>query len=207
MNSQLQFPRSWLCLALGTSLFSANAASLSLTPPAQTVTIGSSATVTLSISGLDPRNGSSLGAWAGTIVFDSSILSLQSAQIQYGTGLDLGISGSLQLTDDSSAASGSVALQEISFESTSDLESAQSSSFPLAVFTFLSLGTGTSDIAFTNVDLSDASGNSFAAADPSNASITVQSASTSVPDDLAWSAPALTLGGLFFLSRRRQLRS
>jgi hypothetical protein len=187
-------------------LFTASAATLSLTPPAQTVPVGSSATVTLSISGLDPRNGSSLGAWAGTIVFDSSILSLQSAQIQYGTGLDLGIAGSLQSTDDSAAAIGSISLQEISFESISDLESSQSSSFPLAVFTFVSLGGGSSDISFTNVDLSDASGNSFATPDPSIASITVQSAS-SVPENLHWTAAAISMGCVLVLGRRRNVVS
>jgi len=193
--------QSWLCLALGSMLLSANAASLSLTPPSQTVGVGNLTTVTLSISDLEPRSGASLGAWAGDIVFDSSILSLQSAQIQFGTGLDLGISGSLQSIDDSSAASGSISLQEISFEATNDLESSQPVSFQLAVLTFLSIAPGTSGIAFANADLADASGNSLAANQVSDASITVQTVST-VPDQIPSTIPFLALSSVLLLGRR-----
>lgn len=201
MNLHNKSRQGWLCLALGSSLFASNAASLSLTPPSQEVGLGDFATVTLSVSDLDPRSGASLGAWAGDIVFDSSILSLQFAQIQFGTELDLGIVGSLQSIDDSNAASGSISLQEISFEATNDLEGSQPVSFQLAVFTFLSIAPGTSGVAFANADLADASGNNLAANQVSDASITVQAAST-VPDQIPSTMSFLALGSVLLLGRR-----
>lgn len=66
-------------------------------------------------------------------------LAISQSNIFFGSGLDLGIYGSLQFKD---SAPGKIYVDEISLESASDLNAWQQDTFTLASFTFTGLAVG-----------------------------------------------------------------
>jgi hypothetical protein len=110
-------------------------------PSDQTVFLGDSVSVDLVISGFDASQ--SLGDYDLNLSFDSSILNLSSVIF----GNELGTS----LQDTSNAGTGTLNLNELSWESATTLENDQADSFTLATLTFDTLSLGLSKLDISSV--------------------------------------------------------
>lgn len=167
------------------------AVTLSLEPPAQDIAVGSTTTVDLTISELGDGVAPSLGAFFVEILFDDSILSLDS--VVYGTSL--GNPDPLAFETDilTTTGMGSVSLDEISFLFGFELDALQSDAFILATLTFTGDVAGASALTFGTVDLADA-------AFPSNTitpEVLLTASITVLSDDPPGIAP--TPGGMLLL--------
>ena len=129
-----------------------HASTLSFSPSSQTVTLGSSATVLVQISGLPARTA--LGAFDATILNDSAIIRPTNVTFLGNLG-DPG----LELTG-SSLTNGSANAAETSFESTATLLALQGSQpFSLFQITYTAFGVGTSSLTLgTGAVFSDGAG-------------------------------------------------
>jgi hypothetical protein len=139
-------------------------ATLSISPSAQTVSVGSRVSIDLMISG----TGTAVGTFDINIGFDPGVLSY--SDTTFGNQLDV-----FGLGDVRSVTPGvfTVELFELSLDSVSDLNSHQASSFRLATLSFNALSSITnSPITITVNALGDASGNSLSAV-VQNGSVTV----------------------------------
>jgi hypothetical protein len=143
-----------LIVALAFGLQARASISISLEPAAQSTSVGSSVFMDLVVSGLGDHASPSLGAFAFALSYNPSVISAVS--VGFGDQLDLGIFGSLRSSDLSTP--GTVYLDEISFESASDLLASQPASFTLATLGFSSIGAGISPINFDSASLSDETG-------------------------------------------------
>ncbi len=155
--------KSPLIAAIGTTLAlciaqPAGAVTVGLTPAAQSVNVGSAATVNLYISGLGFFAAPSLGTYDLKIDFDPLILSFTGAS--FGNGLDLYGLGSLW---EVTPGNGSVNLFELSYDSPSDLDALQADTFVMATLTFNAIGNGTSPLLISVNALGDAYGDPLAA--------------------------------------------
>jgi hypothetical protein len=130
---------------------------LSLEPSPRTINVGDSTAMDLLVTGLGDLSSPSLGAFDVEISYNPAVVAVTS--LAFGNSLDLGILGSSRFSELRSA--GLIRLDELSFESASDLNSAQADTFTLATFGFKGLTTGISGIDFTYVALSDEQGQAF----------------------------------------------
>ncbi len=176
-----------LATVAGLCLFAAAprvaAVTVALQPTAQTINPGAHVFLDLVISGLGANSAPSLGAFTLELTYNPAILT--AGAVTFGTGLDLGIAGSVQSVDLSTP--GTVWLAEISLETAADLELNQPGEFTLATLDFLGLGVGVSPVTFSLVDLSDASGSTLPDVGSLPGSVTV----TTVPES---GSSALLLG-------------
>jgi len=145
----------WRFLALGLLAVTlpAQAITVSVTPAEQTISLGSTVSVGISIDGLGDGIAPSVGTFDIDLGFDPALLSL--TNVEFGTQLDVLGLGSIQSF---SSAEGSVNLFELSLDSTSDLNAFQAPSFTLATATFSSLGSGLSLLSLNFNALGDALG-------------------------------------------------
>lgn len=135
--------------------------------PAATVSIGSTVTADIRITGLDTLD---LGGFLVGLEYNSSLL--QVVSVTPGTGLNLGDPTQSSWLDQS--LPGTVNTSEVSFIASGILASSQPSDFVLFTVTFLGLANGVSSFAFAQDNqLSDAAGQDFAPASIYDASITV----------------------------------
>lgn len=168
---------------------------LSLQPSPQTINVGDSASMDLVVSGLGNLSSPSLGAFDLELSYDPAIIS--TASLTFGNFLDLGNLRSSKFSDLTTA--GVIHLDEVSFESSSDLNNAQPDTFTLATLGFKGLAAGISSIDFTLASLSDELGQSLTAFSTTGGSIEVES--STVPD--AGSTAFLLLVALVSLSACR----
>ncbi len=172
---------------------------VTLDPSASSIDVGGAVTVNLNIAGLNDFAPPSVGAWLAEISYSDSILGITSADVIFGSGLDLGIWGSVQSADDST--SGVIEADEVSLEDPADLNLDQPAAFTLASFTFTGLAPGVSQLSLADFQLSDADGFDLAF-EAQGAAITVRSAA-SVPDSGGIAFPFLATVGLILLFGRR----
>jgi hypothetical protein len=173
----------------------AKAVTISVDPVAQTIGVGGTAVVNLTIAGLGTLAAPSLGGWWLQLTYDPAIVGITLGDVAFGP--HLGISD----TFGSSAGGGVVELYELSFEDTATLNSLQPDSFTLATLSFTGLTVGTSALTLELLDLTNAEGASFAGT-PANGSITVQAAS--VPEGSAVLPAAIVWVALMCIGIRLQ---
>ncbi|CAN5604128.1 hypothetical protein BH10ACI4_BH10ACI4_21530 [soil metagenome] len=128
-------------LLVSTALTVAHAATITFLPISQTINLGDSTTVNVSVSGLSV--GQALGAFDLLVLNNSSIITPTSVFFFSNLG-----DPTMELTD-FSLTSGSANAAETSFESTADLLSLQGGlPFSLFQLTYKAVGAGTSSLTF-----------------------------------------------------------
>ena len=147
-------------LALCTAL-PASAITIELNPSSQSVSVGSTTTVDLVISGLGDGSAPSLGTFDLDVGFDPAVLDFSGAT--FGNQLDLFGFGDLQFV---TPGVGTVNLFELSLESITDLDTLQTGSFVLATLSFDALASGSSALSIAVNALGDSLG------DPLEAEVT-----------------------------------
>jgi hypothetical protein len=170
---------------------------VSLQPTPQVINVGDPASMDLVVSGLGNLSPPSLGAFDFDLSYNPAIL--DAVSLTFGTFLDLGTLGSLRSSDLSVA--GVIELDEISFETSADLNNAQPGAFTLATLGFNGVGPGISSIAFTFASLSDEGGLSITAFSTTDGAIEVRR-QIGVPD-VGSTASLLLLGIVSLLALRR----
>lgn len=134
-------------LCLGMAGGAAQAYTLSIEPVAQTVGLGSEATVDVRVSDLLPDR---LGAYDFDLIFDGSILAFDRAIDGFGLGFAIGLGAT--------PAASSVHVSDFSFEAIDDLIALQVGDFVLFSLVFDTLSLGTSALSFDQVVLGSAAG-------------------------------------------------
>ncbi|NND55416.1 MAG: VPLPA-CTERM sorting domain-containing protein [Gammaproteobacteria bacterium] len=161
MRTTKQTIRTWIIAALAACLPAlAPAATVSLVQvsPAggeTVVGLGSELEVAVVVSGLGDGAAPSLAAWDLTLLFDTSYLAYQSAEIGDGIGgseLDIAGAGTVELI---TAGSGSLNLVELALEADPLLFNTQPDAFQIASVVFSVDGFGSSEIGFGTVVLGD----------------------------------------------------
>jgi hypothetical protein len=127
----------------------ARAISITVLPSTQSISVGGSASVDLVISGLRNFASPSLGAFDLDLTYNLSVLSASS--LTFGSFLDLGTFGSVQSFDISTP--GLIHLDEVSLETSSDLNTFQPDTFTLSTLVFVGLTPGVSSIDFSFASL------------------------------------------------------
>jgi hypothetical protein len=155
------------------------AATISVLPASQTVSVGSAAIVDLAASGFTSGTAPSIGTYDVNVGFDPSLLAFVSAT--FGTGLDVLGLGSIQTV---TPGFGTVNLFELSFDTPADLNALQPNTFRLATLVFNAVAPGTSPLMLTANALGDATGAGLPAS-VSNGSVVI-GAPTAVPEPAAW---------------------
>lgn len=136
------------CVALPVS-----AITIEFSPSSQSVSVGSTTTVDLIISGLGDGVGPSLGTFDLDISFDPSVLGFSGAT--FGNQLDLFGLGDINAITPGADA---VNLFELSLESAVDLDILQMDSFILATLSFNALGSGSLPLTISVNALGDSIG-------------------------------------------------
>lgn len=170
-----------------------SAYSLSFSPPAQSIGLGSSAQVEVRISDVVPELPASpggLGNYDFEVVYDPTIITFDTATDARALGLAIGLDAVL-------LAPGRLNLSAFSLEDPSDLLSLQSDSMLLLTLGFTSSAAGTSPLVFELVTLGDVLG-TLRTPTLSSGSITVLPAAVPEPGTLA-----LFAAGWIALARRR----
>ena len=171
----------------------ASAYTLSFSPSAQNVGLGSFATVEVRITDVAPEPPGSpggLGNYDFEVVYDPAIIKFDKATDAGALGLAIGL-------DVDFLAPGRLNLSAFSLEDPTDLLALQSDSMLLLTLGFKSLAVGTSGLAFENVTLGDVNGVEREHS-TTNGSITVLFAQLPEPGTLALLAGA----GLILLAMR-----
>ncbi|MBL8227342.1 MAG: hypothetical protein JNL98_02650 [Bryobacterales bacterium] len=161
------------------------AATISINPGSQLVTLGNQAVFTVNLTGLGNGVAPSVGVFDFDILFDPAILSFSGAV--FGSQLDILGLGSIQ---SATLGFGSVNLFELSLDTVSDLNDLQAPAFVLATLTFDTLASGVSPVTINLNSLGDADGAAIAAT-ITDGSINVGQ-SIVVPEPVYW--PLLALG-------------
>lgn len=162
------FPSCCAILLLGLAASAAQSATVSIVPPAGTVTVGSTFDVIVRIDELVSGSAPSLGAFDIDVSYDAAMLSLVGHS--FGDALDLFDLGSVTFTDFASA--GLATVGEVSLDTAADLDTLQPGAFALFTLTFQAAGAGTSALTLGLNSLADAAGSALTA-DVSNASVAV----------------------------------
>lgn len=187
-------------LVAGLAVSASAQISLYFSPSSQSTSPNGTVTYGLYVKGLKNSadySGPVLGGYNITLDFDASIVAVQS--VSFGSLLSQ--SGpDFQVADTSTP--GVLSLSEISFDSPSVLEAAQSASFALASVTFSGLAKGTSAISFdlANTSLSDENANTLDLAGGGAAG------SVSVVPEPSVTAAAIGLAAIGAVVARRRLR-
>jgi hypothetical protein len=163
--------------------------SVSLAPTPQTINVGDPAVMDLIVGGLGDFAAPSLAAFDFDLSYDPSVLTAVS--LTFGNLLNLGVLGSVQFSDLSSA--GSIHLNEVSLESAFDLNNAQPATFTLATLSFTGATAGFGAIDFTFASLADEVGNVINEVALNSGSIEVVDGPSGVSDGVS-SLPLLALG-------------
>lgn len=132
---------------------SASAITVGFNPLSQSVSVGSTATVDLVISGLGDGAAPSLGTFDLDIGFDPSVLDFSGAT--FGNQLDLFGLGDINAV---TPGLGTVNLFELSLESSTDLDSLQAGEFTLVTLSFTALSGGSSPLSISVNALGDSVG-------------------------------------------------
>jgi len=130
------------------------AINLSIDPSFQEIPVGDTAFVDLVLSGLGDFAPPSIGAFALSVAYDDSILSLSSVMF----GSYLGTPGVDADAYVDASVPGEVYLDEISFLFPDELDALQPASFALATLGFTGVAAGFSNLDFLFADLGDAFG-------------------------------------------------
>jgi PEP-CTERM motif len=149
----------WLLLLTGL----AGAITLQIDPSNQDVTTGSTVNAELVVSGLGSAAAPSLSTFDLDVTFDDSILSFLDFTFGdpiLGDQLDLSSLGSITAV---SPGVGTVNLFELSFDTSTDLDTLQAGSFTLGTLRFGALSTGVSAIGISVNALGDANGDPLTA--------------------------------------------
>jgi PEP-CTERM motif len=149
----------WLLLLTGL----AGAITLQIDPSNQDVTTGSTVNAELVVSGLGSAAAPSLSTFDLDVTFDDSILSFLDFTFGdpiLGDQLDLSSLGSITAV---SPGVGTVNLFELSFDTSTDLDTLQAGSFTLGTLRFGALSTGVSAIGIAVNALGDANGDPLTA--------------------------------------------
>ncbi len=187
-----------LLLFIGSGVLAAQASTITFQPVSQTIALGSSTTVDVTISGLSA--GQALGAFDLFVLSNSSILTATSVKFfSY-----LGAPGS-ELTGTTFAA-GSTEAAETSFESTATLLALQGvQPFSLFELTYKGTGVGTSSLTLGSpLILADGSGTKLAAPTVVAGSITVQGTPSPVPEPSSLALLGTGCGSLMMYLKRRR---
>lgn len=176
---------------------SASAYTLSFSPSAQDIGLGSFATVAVRITDVAPEPPGSpggLGDYDFEVVYDPLIITFDKATDAGALGLAVGLDAVL-------LAPGRLNLSAFSLEAPDDLLALQSDSMLLLTLAFKGIAPGTSSLLFENVTLGDVLGTPRTPSSR-NGSITVLPAAVPEPGTLALPAGA----GLLALGSRRLRR-
>ncbi len=173
----------------------AAAASLQMQPSLDTIAVGDSVSVQVTIADMFDLAAPSLGSYDLDVNFDAGVLSYSS--ITWGTQLDLFGLGSLQAIDTAQVASGLLNIYEVSYDDVADLDSLQLNDFTLFTLTFTAIDPGFSALTLNVNDLGDSLGIGIAPSSVGNASVTV----SEVP--LPATLPLFAAGLLTLMRRRR----
>jgi hypothetical protein len=176
--------------ALGLHSLSARAYALSFAPVAQTVALGSEASVAVRIADAMPGG---LGAYDFDVTFDPSVVAFDRADDAFGLGLAFGLG--------TTGGVGRVTVSDFSLESIADLLALQTDSFDLFTLVFDAVGGGVSPLGFEAVTLGDAAGNPVAFTAGAG-SITVTAAVPEPGSTALVAAAALALFGVGAARRR-----
>lgn len=192
-----------LAVALVFGTVAAQASTLLLMPSSYTVDVGDPVDVDIVIVGLGFRSAPSLGAFDFDLAFDPTVLNpLGMPAVSFGTGLDLGIAGSIQGA--APTAPGVINMFEVSLESLFNLESNQADFFTLATVSFTALAPGASLLTLNNVVLADGIGDRMDAL-VMDARINVRDlAPAPVPLPASLPLLAVAFAGVIALGRRRK---
>ena len=172
---------------------------LAFDPSSQTVGLGESVDVAITIAGLVDFDAPSLGGFGFDVLFDDSILSLDDVVFGdpvLGDQLDLFGLGHDEFRDDTSP--GTAYIFELSYDSEQELNDLQADSFTLATLTFDTVGLGTSGLLIS-LDLPGALSDSLGSALNATAG-TAQVAVVSAPS--AMLLGALGVGIVGWMKRR-----
>lgn len=179
----------------------AEAALVTVSPSAQSVTVGATFTVDVSISALGAGVAPSLGVFDFDFGFDASWLAFQSAA--FGAGLDVLGLGSIQAA---TPGAGTINLFELSLDSVADLNDLQGDSFVLATITFVAQAEGAAPFSLSANAFGDAEGNALDVTFGDPGSVTVLAAPDgSIPEPGTYGLAALGLFGAGLASRRRRV--
>ena len=184
-------------IALWTTL-PASAITLGFNPTSQSINMGTTTTVELIISGLGAGGAPSLGVFDIDVGYDPAVLGFNSAT--FGNKLDLYGLGDMQFV---TPGAGTVNLYEVSFDSTTDLESLQADSFILATLEFDALSAGNSLLTLSVNALGDAFGDELQADQVDTGSITSTRNVEAVPEPSSLPLVGIGLLALLTLTTRR----
>tara|TARA_R110002012_G_scaffold302230_1_gene503045 strand:+ start:1826 stop:2413 length:588 start_codon:yes stop_codon:yes gene_type:complete len=177
-------------IALGLMAQSANAALITMTPSSQTIELGDTASIDVSIS--DFATDQYLGVYDFEVAFNDSILSV--SNIIFGT--ELGFS----FQNDFSFGADLHVVLEASLEDAQYLIDNQASEFLLFTIEFTGTNYGSSSVALDYVLLGDQDGNEITDVDFSSARITVNNPNA-VPEP---SALGILFAGFAFIAMRKR---
>ncbi|MBI1353693.1 MAG: PEP-CTERM sorting domain-containing protein [Acidobacteria bacterium] len=168
------------------------AATISVDPSTQSVSLGTSASVDVNVADLGILTAPSLSTYDIDVAFDPTILSFTGAT--FGDGLDLFLFGlNIQAA---TPGVGTVNLFDLSFDLPTDLDDLQADAFKLFTLTFDTIGPGTSPITLSVNAFGDSLGDPLDVT-PTSGELTV---TASVPEP---STIGLLLAGLLVIGRRR----
>ena len=142
---------------------SAGAATLAFDPSDQAVSVGSTVSVAVVVSGLGAGVAPSLSTFDLDLTFDGGVMSFLSFTFGdpiLGDQLDLAGLGSIT---DTTAGAGAVNVFELSVDSAADLDALQASAFTLGTLRFTASSAGASSLGITINALGDANGDSLSA--------------------------------------------
>ena len=147
------FFRFLLLCAISAVPSSAGAIAVSIVPPSASVSTGAAISTSLNIAGLS--NPPSVGAFDLTVSYNPSLLSFSG--ITFGSRL--GDPGLLEALTSFRPMPGLIEFAEVSLLAPSDLDTLQSSSFPLSTLSFHGLASGTASFSLVAGVVDDAFGN------------------------------------------------
>lgn len=145
-------------------LLSIQAAMISFQPASQSVAVGSTLNVALTVSGLGSGAAPSLSVFDLDVSYDASVLQFNSFALgDPGLGDQLDLSGSGSISEFDGSVPGLVNLMELSMDPVATLDSLQPGAFILGVFSFTALSPGVSPLGTSVNAFGDSLGDPMAA--------------------------------------------
>ncbi len=183
-------------LAVATACMPAmlSAATLSLLPAVQDVSIGNSFDLSVQIADLGDLSAPSLGTFDLNLLFNPALVQFDS--ISFGDQLGL----PLDVINTATPGVGSLNAFSVSLLDPLDLDSFQAGEFTLASVHFTALAAGTGDFSLANIILGDSFGVPLPLDGISGAVVNI--GPQGVPDNTAFWATAFAFGALAFVHRK-----